>query len=917
MEQRPLGNKLLSEVQKFDKYARWIPELNRRETWNETTDRVVGFFKSELKKMGKDISKIPWNELEDGMLKMDVLPSMRAVQMAGPAAARDHTHLYNCFSGDTRYVTKEGIKTFKDTVGTTQMVLAGDGQWREAFINYYGKQILQEVELRPGARSRTELRHKVRVTPNHRWITTKGETTQLQVGDLIPANGVDANFDLTEWVKGFGFGDGAQQDGYCHIRLCGDKVKWLPYFEQAGGIVSYPPSAQGDPCVYFGKRLGNWKSLPDNPTPSWMAGLLAADGHMNEVQPGLSTQNRELAIYVEQNAAQLGIVVTGWNELTSNTNYGERKNPLIRLGIRSAEDVQWKVTGITILEKADVYCAMEPVTRQFTLERGVLTGNCAYLPLDSPTALKELLYILMCGTGVGYSVEKQYIEKWRQPKVAEVYPGVPAVDSDDVGVWTIEDSSIGWAEAFHRAIDLSLDGIEPRFDYGRIRPKGAWLRTKGGRASGPEPLRRLLTGVWTIISARNGSALTPFDIHRIACLAGSIVDVGGVRRAALISLFSSGDDVMRDCKSQEDWFDKFPELAKANNSMVAQRKDIRSVFRTLSRSGYGEPGLFNRHSYHTRANGVEYGTNPCGEVLLEPSQFCNLSITVARPDDTIESLCDKVRLAAIWGTIQSCMTYFPNLRPQWTLNCERERLLGVDITGTQDCPLLNARVKPQHLGPRLRYLRDEAHKVNRQYAHVLGINQSAAITCNKPSGNSSQLVDCSSGIHARWAPYYVRRLRIEPHSPLGTRLKSLGIPCEVEYIADVPSQWIFEFPVKSPSQAVVKDDLNALQQFHYWSIWQSSWCDHNASSTLYVEPHMWEALEEEVTYEWDLIGGLSFLPKDNTKYWMAPYETITKEEYEERLAKLPQRLDLESLNEMVDNSTLSRDAACVGGLCEF
>ena len=630
----PLGNELVKEVQRYDKYARWLPEHGRRETWAETTQRVVTFFQDELAKQNRSLSAEVWTRLTDGMLTFSTLPSMRAVQMAGPAAARDHTHLY----------------------------------------------------------------------------------------------------------------------------------------------------------------------------------------------------------------------------------------------------------------------------------------NCSYLPLDSPTALKELLYILMCGTGVGYSVEKQYIAKWRTPK-HPIFSGT--VDPNDVGEWVVEDSSLGWAEAFHRAIDCALDGIEPKFDYRRIRPQGAWLRTKGGRASGPEPLRRLLNGVWTIISARKGNALTSFDIHRIACLAGSIVDVGGVRRAALIALFSADDNLMRDCKSQEDWYEKFPELAKANNSMVAAGKDIRGVFRTLSRSGYGEPGLFNRHSDHARAVGVEYGTNPCGEILLEPQQFCNLSIAVARPEDTWSSLRSKVELATIWGTIQSCMTYFPALRPEWTANCERERLLGVDITGTQDCPLLSARAEPKTLAAHLKVLRDVAHATNRQYAYLLGINQSAAITCNKPSGNSSQLVDCSSGIHARWAPYYLRRLRIEPYSPLAMRLAAKGVPYEVEWIADVPAQWVFEFPVKSPPNAVIRADLNAIQQFGYWLTWQRHWCDHNASSTIYVESHLWDALQVEVEDCWPEIGGLSFLPKNDHKYSNAPYEAITKEEYEQKVALLPANLELDTLVEMVDNSTLSRDAACVGGLCEF
>jgi ribonucleoside-triphosphate reductase len=619
-----LGNKLVQEVQRMDKYAKWVPELSRRETWFESCDRTVGFFRGELHKQGKYLSEDTWDELFAAMLDYEVLPSMRAVQMAGPAAARDHT------------------------------------------------------------------------------------------------------------------------------------------------------------CLY----------------------------------------------------------------------------------------------------------------------------NCAYLPLNSPVALKELLYILMCGTGVGYSVEKENIAAWPEVRGSKIYPlrSAPQV---------IEDSSEGWAEAFYRAINLSLDGIEPEFDYSNIRPKGTWLKTKGGRASGPEPLRRLLEHTWLIISARQGSRLTSFDIHRLACIAGSIVDVGGVRRAALIALFSPEDTVMRDCKTG-DWYGQYPELAKANNSMSAAYGDIAGVFTTLSTSGYGEPGLFNRYSNHARAHGVLYGTNPCGEILLEPNQFCNLSIAVAREHDDSFRLKQKVRLATIWGTIQSCMTNFPHLRSEWKFNCERERLLGVDITGTQDCELLNHRSPSWHIAGVLEMLRNTAHATNREFAAKLGINQSAAITCNKPSGNSSQLVDCSSGIHARWAPYYRRRLTIEPNSPLGLRLKEKGIP----YV-ETSSAWLFAFPIKSPASAVVRGDMNGMNQLAYWLLWQRHWCDHNASSTIYIEPHLWSKAQEWVSQFWPEIGGLSFLPKDNNSYENAPYEEITKEEYDTELARLPASLDLGTIIEVVDNSTLGQDAACAGGFCEF
>lgn len=385
--------------------------------------------------------------------------------------------------------------------------------------------------------------------------------------------------------------------------------------------------------------------------------------------------------------------------------------------------------------------------------------NCAYLALTSPKDLGELLYIMMQGTGIGFSVEEHLIAEW--PKVQGDYYDTFAPRENDPGrrPFVVDDSTDGWVHAYNHCIEHAFQyhsHIEWNFDL--IRPAGSLLRTKGGYASGPEPLARLLQQTHDIIRAKAGQQLTPFDVHRLATLAGSVVMVGGVRRAAQISLSSAGDDEMRNCKHGTFWLN-YPELSMANNSAVIQEQDELAVeWPALRASGTGERGLFNPNGPipARRDPNHDFGTNPCGEILLRSKQFCNLSIAVARPDDNVDSLREKVKIATLIGTIQSCLTHFPFLSPEWKKNCEEERLLGVDITGTMDCPLLAyANSSTAFI---LRMLRDEAVYWNGVYASALDINQSVAVTCNKPSGNSSQLLDCSSGIHPRYAPFYIRQI---------------------------------------------------------------------------------------------------------------------------------------------------------------
>jgi ribonucleoside-triphosphate reductase len=540
--------------------------------------------------------------------------------------------------------------------------------------------------------------------------------------------------------------------------------------------------------------------------------------------------------------------------------------------------------------------------------------NCAYLALDKPSALGELLHVMMQGTGVGFSVESRYVAQWPKVQSDPKYAGTP---DSRMAPWTILDSTEGWVEAFRYCIDRAMEGIPVEFNYSYIRPAGSPLRIKGGYASGPDPLRDLLDFTTRIIRGAAGRQLRPIEVHRIATKAGSIVMVGGVRRAAQISLSDGTDSEMRDCKSGNFWLD-YPELSMANNSGVFMDKDQVSLeWPFLRSSGTGERGLFNPNGpVPLRRLRTDFGTNPCGEILLRSRQFCNLSIAVARPGDTEQSLGEKVRIATLVGTLQSCLTDFPHLPREWRKNCEDERLLGVDITGTMDCPLL------QQVNDETRFLLDrlkgKAVRTNEYASKQLGITSSVAVTCNKPSGNSSQLLDSSSGIHPRYAEYYIRRLRLSRDTPLSAHLRSMGVPVfpEVGHTGlDTSPVWVFELPAKSPDGAITRDQVTALSQLEYWKMWKLYWTEHNPSCTIYVGEDEWDIVHQWVRDNWDIIGGLSFLPRDNHIYQLAPYEEITEDEFQSRVQAISWSGG--SLAAWAGEQAGSTDAACAGDFCEF
>lgn len=538
--------------------------------------------------------------------------------------------------------------------------------------------------------------------------------------------------------------------------------------------------------------------------------------------------------------------------------------------------------------------------------------NCSYQPVDSIDAFCEALIISMSGCGVGFSVESKYVEN---------FPRIKRQTGHPPKIFVVEDSAEGWADALRAGLETWFEGGDIRFDLSQLRPAGAPLRTKGGRASGPEPLRMMLDFVRARILARQGSFLRPIDAHDIMCAVGNAAVSGGVRRTAMISLFDYDDDEMRLCKSGDFERDN-SQRWNANNSAVwpaeglTQSQFIRH-FLDMVDSGRGEPGIFNRQAAiemrPARRKPAEFGTNPCGEIVLRPWQFCNLSAAVARREDNFVSLREKVELATIIGTIQSLATHFPGLRPIWKQNCEEERLLGVDITGQLDSPIAQDPGVKEHL-------RHVAIEVNRQTAELLGINQSAAITCVKPSGNSSQLLNCSSGLHARWAPYYIRNVRVAAHTPMFRVLRDAGVPMDPEngQTRENANTWVVHFPVKSPEGAITRNDRSAVEQCEYWLQNKIHWTEHNPSVTITYRPDEVLDLMRWVWEHRDMIGGMAFLPAFDAKYDQLPYIEITKEEYERLAAEFPE-IDFSKLYryEKDDYTNAAQELACTAGACEL
>ena len=554
--------------------------------------------------------------------------------------------------------------------------------------------------------------------------------------------------------------------------------------------------------------------------------------------------------------------------------------------------------------------------------------NCSYVKVDSQRSFDEILYVLMNGTGVGFSVEEEFTNQ---------LPVIPDELYDTDTIVVVKDSKLGWAKAFKEIISLLYGGHIPKWDVSKVRPAGAPLKTFGGRASGPEPLVDLFK--FTINTFRNavGRKLKPVECHDIVCKTAEIVVVGGVRRSALISLSDLNDREMRLAKSGQ-WWEQNVQRALANNSVNYKEKpDVGTFMRewlSLYDSKSGERGIYNGLSAKKTVEGLngryrngdgdyirrrdprnDFGTNPCSEIILRSREFCNLSECVVRREDTRESLQEKVRIASILGTFQSTLTEFKYLSKEWKRNCMEERLLGVSLTGIMDSPLTNGSKKG--LDKLLEELRDIAYETNKEWSEKLGIEASAAITCVKPSGTVSQLVDSASGIHARHNPYYIRTVRADNKDPLCKLMQEMGFPNEPD-VTKPDHTTVFSFPMQSPAGAVCRMDMTAMEQLELWKTYSESWCEHKPSVTISVKESEWVEVASWVYENFDSISGISFLPFSEHVYRQAPYQDCTKEEYNKALKTMPKNVDWAELSkyESQDYTVASQELACAAGGCE-
>ena len=578
------------------------------------------------------------------------------------------------------------------------------------------------------------------------------------------------------------------------------------------------------------------------------------------------------------------------------------------------DELQQAVLGLRVMPS--MRCMM---TAGEALKRENIAGyNCSYVAVDRPQAFDEILYVLMNGTGVGFSVEKQFVSQL--PVIADEF------HMSDTTI-VVADSKLGWAKGLKELIGMLYVGQIPRCYLSQVRPAGAPLKTFGGRASGPEPLESLFNFTVNIFKNAAGRKLYSIEAHDVVCKIAEVVVVGGVRRSALISLSNLSDDLMRHAKTGQ-WWNENGQRALANNSACYSEKPNIGLFmdewKALYDAKSGERGIFNREAANWMASqngrreveGHEYGTNPCSEIILRNRQFCNLSEVVVRAHDTEETLLEKVRLATILGTFQSTLVNFKYVSKSWRRNCEEERLLGVSLTGIMDCKLTNGKLLG--LETRLQKLRDVAVETNKEYAKKMGINQSVAVTCVKPSGTVSQLTDSASGIHARHNPYYIRTVRGDKKDPLTKMMVDQGFPVEDD-VMNPSHTSVFSFPMKVESGAVFRTDMSAIEQLKLWKVYQENWCEHKPSVTISVKEEEWLQVGSWVYDNFKYMSGVSFLPFAEHTYKQAPYQDCTKQEYEVLLKSMPELVEWEKLAEyeQTDMTIGAQELACAAGFCEI
>lgn len=920
--------KILSDITVFSKYARYIPEKQRRETWEEVAERNKQMHLSKFPNLKETI-----DDVYELVKERKVVPSMRSAQFAGKAIEINPTRMYNCLSRDTTFVTKEGVKSFEDFEdGDEVTVLSQDGSWNKAKVRSYGEQDLYELTFKRGRSTQI-----VKATNNHRWILhDRSETTSLKVGDsLIGFTNIFSEFEYDDsdpmerlyWAYGYIYGDGTRvkdKDGthkYSMVRLCGSDLKYKYRFEEIGFKTSTSSSLNGDFIAYTGSYL---KTLPDpnvddpNLIRAFVRGYLDADGAKirDNTSPGLfkgiQTSSKNSMSFIEKVFPVAGVFVSSCRDLTG------QKTPFAPDGRRetknynlfhhvSKTNMRQVLKSKTLIGKEEVWCLEVENTKNFVLGNGLVTGNCSFLPVDHPKAFSETMFLLLSGTGVGYSVQRKDI---RHLPVVKKYLTQPTQR------YLIQDSIIGWAEAIRVLMEGYFTGRRYRFDYRDIRPKGAELVTSGGKAPGPDPLKKCIESITALMDSvveQGGTKLQPIEVHDIQCMIADAVLAGGIRRAAMISLFDHDDEEMLTCKSGQ-WWVETPYRARANNSAVLVRgihgaREFNRVFDALQASNAGEPGFY-------WTSDQDMGTNPCVEIALNPFQMCNLTEINAATVESQEDLEERAWAATVLGTLQASYTDFHYLRPIWQETTEREALLGVSLTGVASLDL------DQFDWEKVNNL---IKNTNKELAGLIGINESARITCIKPSGTSSLVLGTPSGVHAAFSNYYIRRMRLNKNESLYTHM-AIHHPELIEdeqfdplntAVLSVPQMFNGTTITRADETAV--DFLNRVKKLN--QLWVHPGHNygantHNISATVNVKEDEWDQVRSWMWENREFYNGLSILPYDGGSYVQAPFEEITKEKFHDLCENLRDGFNPESVVEMYDLTDINGTVACGPGGCE-
>lgn len=933
------SNKLLSDLVTFKNYSQYLEHLGRRELFSEAVNRTMNMHLERFPKLSREITKA-FSKVHN----LAVLPSMRSLQFGGKAVEANEVRSFNCFTEDTEFVTHRGVLPFSAFKDGERVFVQSHRGWKPATVKKFGKAQIVELTLTKGNRSKT-----IKTTANHRWVLKTGSgwgeeilktTEELRKGDVLARrHKMNRNPELKPCPVGIQhgivFGDGTKETSQnkalstaCCIVLCDDSTELSRFFDDTfiNGGDEKRFRCSGMPS--------SWKTLPALTETNkeylfgFLAGWFASDGSIGKKGSniGLYSANKAHLEWARSALAILDIYCDDIHVLRTHSPFDGSPKPLFGLTLNT-EDVpqefllktshqkrfkritpcKWRVKSIRHTNaEEDVWCVVEPEKECFTLACGVVTKNCSFSPLDNPRAFAEGFFVLLAGCGFGFSVQRHHVNRLpviKQPR--------------DESRFIVADSIEGWAEALDALMRAYFyRSVRPLFDFSLIRAKGSTIHTTGSKAPGAEPLKTSLQQVETLLKRSVGRKLKPIEAHDIMCVVSDAVLAGGIRRAAMISLFDRDDTEMLKAKAGE-WWREHPHRARANNSAVLPRKQVsfeefQSIMKACEDSHAGEPGIF-----WTEDESGSMGGNPCLEISLNPRQFCNLSTINLTSVTSKADFLARVHSAALIGTLQASYTNFPYLSEGWKHITEQEALIGVSMTGVADTQSL---ITPEWLEDGAWLVRE----VNEKYAKRIGINPAARTTAVKPEGTASVVCGSSSGIHARHAPFYLRRVQMSKDESLYIWLKE-KVPHLIEDYRMAPNTAVIALPQKSPEGSVLRAEETALSQIARVMTFNKHWVHpghvsgankNNVSATISVRDNEWPEVVKQLWKDRDLYTGVSLLPLDTGTYEQAPFEELDEQRFNELSASIPQ-LDFSEVREETNNTSLAEALACAGGACEL